>query len=106
MRFRLRSVEVVIGSIAVQLIQLVCLAQAIPRPIVVLVYVDSGTVAFDRCVGVFHLEVLVAHQSPSREAAPVQLDRPLEVNHSLVVVTAQGVVIPHRTARLGPILIT
>ena len=60
----LRCVEVVVGSIAVELVQLVCLAQAIPRPVVVFVDVDGGAVAFDRSVRIFHLEVLVAHQSP------------------------------------------
>ena len=54
-----------------------------PRTVVTAIYLHSSAVGLDgrRCV--LELSILVAHESPSRDAARVELDSFLEVDDGL-----------------------
>ena len=96
---------VVVGCIAVHLIDLVCLPKAIPRPEVCRVCVYCCSVALNGSTGVFHFQILVPHQSPGRDELAVQLDGPHEVERTLLVISSETVVITDDTAGLWPVLV-
>ena len=93
------------GGVAVHLVDLVRLAQTIPRPEVRRVRIHCRPVALDGCAGVLHFQILVTHQSPSRDELPVQFDGPHEVERTLLVVSSETVVITDDTAGLWPVLV-
>lgn len=84
---------------------LVGLAQAVPSPVVPRVDVHRPPVGLNRGLWVLHLDILVPHQSPRGEVVPVQLQRPPEVSHGLLVLGPQGVVVPDDAAGLWLVLV-
>ena len=96
---------VVVGCIAVHLIDLVCLPKAIPRPEVCGVCIHCCSVALNGSTCVLHFQILVSHQGPSRDELAVQLDGPHEVERTLLVISSQTVVVADDTAGLWPVLV-
>jgi len=56
-------------------------------------------VGLDRSVGVFQLNVLMAHQCPSGQVGPVELHRSFKVPDGLLVFRPQRIVVPYSTIR-------
>jgi hypothetical protein len=94
-----------VGRIAIHLIDFVCLTKAIPRSEVCWVCVYCRPVALNGSTGVFHFQILVAHQCPGRDELAVQLDGPHEIERALLVISSQTVVIADDAAGLWPVLV-
>lgn len=91
--------------IVIKLVKFVDLTESVPCPEVRVVDVYSCTVAFDGCVGVLELKVLMAHESPRTQVLLVQFDCPLEIDHCFVMVASQAVVIADSAARFRSVLV-
>lgn len=92
-------------SEVINLIELICLSEAVPGTEVGVVNVYSCSVTLDRCISILHLQVLVTHKCPRRQVLFVQPNCPLEVDYCLVMVSTQRVIVPHSAAGFWPILV-
>jgi len=64
LRLRESRLGEVMRRVIIKLIQLVDLAESVPSPEISIIDVNSSSVAFDRCIGVLQLKVLMPHQGP------------------------------------------
>lgn len=102
---RVRRNTEVVRRIALHLVDLVGLTEAVPGAEVGRVSVDCGAIRLYSGRRVLHLEVLVAHQSPGRYKLAVKLDGAHEVEHALLVVASQTIVVTDDAAALWAILV-
>mmetsp|Transcript_11012 Transcript_11012/g.25925 ORF Transcript_11012/g.25925 Transcript_11012/m.25925 type:complete len:245 (-) Transcript_11012:721-1455(-) len=84
---------------------LVRLAEAVPRAVVLGVDVDGVAVGIDRRRRVLELDVFVAHECPGGEEVLVELEGTPEVGHRLLVLALERVVVTDNAARLGTVLV-
>lgn len=54
---------------------------------------NSTAIRLNCCMGVFHFNILMAHQCPSRKVGPIKLGSPPEVFDGLLVFRAEGIMI-------------
>lgn len=93
------------SCVAIHLVELIRLTQAIPSSEICWVSIDSSSVTFDGGTGVFHLKVLVAHQSPGGYELFIKLDCSHEIESALLVVSTKTIVIPNNAARFRSIFV-
>lgn len=91
--------------VIIKLIKLIDLSKSIPCPKVSIIDIHSGSVAFNRRIRIFQLQILMAHQRPGTEVLLVKLDSPLKVDNRLVVVATQAVVVTYCAASLRAIFV-
>ena len=77
------------------------LPEAVPGAVIFAVDVDGAAIALDGSVGVFHLNVLVAHQSPGGEEVAIKGEGAAKVVDRFFVLGFQRVVVAYDTTGFG-----
>ena len=96
---------VVIKSIVVHVLQLVCLAQPIPRPEIFRINFNRIPIGLYSSRDVLHFKILVTHEGPSSQAGSVKFQSLSEVDDSFKMLTHERVVITNDTTCFRNILI-
>ena len=81
--------------------EFVRLPKAVPGAVVLSVDVHSAAVALDGGMGILHLDVLVAHESPGGEKVAVERESAAEVVDCFFVLGFQRVVVADDAAGFG-----
>ena len=81
------------------------MSEAVPGTVVFTVDVDGTPVGFDGRVGVFHLDVLVAHECPGGEEVTVEREGASEVLDRFLVLGFERVVVADDAAGFGAELV-
>jgi hypothetical protein len=86
-------------------LELIGLTQAVPGPKILGVDLNCVPICLDGPRYILHLQILMAHESPSSKTGPVQLQGLSEIDNGLEVLSHEGIVVTNDAACFRVVLI-